>query len=53
MEYYKFLGAKLYLIESISLKRMLAGDEEMKKIHDICLASYSQIEDMLNSQNKG
>lgn len=48
-EYAKYLSTKLYLIESLSLKGMLAGNEQMKKIHDICLASFSEIEEMVEN----
>ena len=40
--YSKFLSAKLYMIEQISLKGMLNGDKQMKKIHDICLEDYNK-----------
>ena len=40
--YSKFLSAKLYIIEQISLKEMLNGDKQMKKIHDICLEDYNK-----------
>lgn len=43
-EYIKFIHAKLYLIEILSLKDL--NDDRFKKIHDICLASPSKIQDM-------
>ena len=48
-DYAKYLSTKLYLIESISLRGMLEGNEQMKEIHDICLASFSEIEDKINN----
>lgn len=48
-DYWKFLNVKLYLIEQISLKEMLNGNEKMKEIHDICLAKFSDIEQRLNN----
>ena len=52
-DYSKFLNAKLYLIEALSLKGMLAGDERMKEIHDICLSNLEGIENRLNNLNLG
>lgn len=48
-DYSKYLSTKLYLIESISLKGMLAGDERMKEIHDICIAKHTDIEERINN----
>lgn len=50
IDYSKFLSAKLYLIEQICLPEMLKGDEKMKQIHQICTASYKQIEKILNDK---
>lgn len=36
-DYTQFLLAKLYLIECISLKGKLNGNETLTKIHNICL----------------
>lgn len=52
-DYSKFLNAKLYLIEALSLKGMLAGDERMKEIHDICLSNLEGIQNRLNNLNLG
>ena len=52
-DYRKFLSTKLYLIESISLKGMLAGDERMREIHEICISSYSDIEKRLKEKVGG
>ena len=52
-DYRKFLSTKLYLIESISLKGMLAGDEKMKEIHEICISSYSDIGKRLKNKLGG
>lgn len=47
-DYTQFLAAKLYLIESISLKGKLQKDETLSKIHDICLCiNPEQIEQMI------
>lgn len=49
-DYSKFLSAKLYLIEAIALKGSLDGDESMKEIHNICLASHSQIQNIMEEK---
>ena len=46
-DYIKFLNTKLYLIESISRKGMIAGDEKLKEIHNICISSPEQIDSRL------
>ena len=49
-DYEKFLLAKLYLIECISLKGKLNGDKTLSKIHDICLLMCpDNIEEQLRS----
>jgi hypothetical protein len=48
-DYSKFLSAKLYLIEQLSLKGMLAGDDLMKEIHSICIASFQTMQDKLDN----
>lgn len=35
--YEKFLLAKIYLIECLSLKGKMQGDETLSAIHDVCL----------------
>lgn len=50
-DYSKYLSTKLYLIESISLRGMLAGDKKMKEIHDICIANHTDIQDRINNHS--
>lgn len=42
--YIKYLHTKLYMIEALSLKGVLAGDEKLKEIHDICIASPNKLQ---------
>lgn len=51
-DYNKFLHAKLYLIESLSRQYMLAGNEQMKEILELCLAGYSEIKERLENQHE-
>lgn len=47
-DYSKFLSAKIYLIEHLSLKGKLAGDKTLTEIHNICLADLSKIQQKLD-----
>lgn len=50
VEYIKFLNTKLYLIECIARKGALAGDKDMKEILELCMASYSKINQLLEEK---
>ena len=53
MEYIKFLHSKLYLIEALSRKGMLEGQDGMKEILTLCMASPSKIKQILEDKQKG
>lgn len=50
-EYIKFLHSKLYLIEILSGQSL--NDEKFKQIHDICIASPSQIDTIYKDRLNG
>lgn len=49
-DYLKFLHTKLYMIECIARKGTVKGDEDMKEILNLCMASPSKIENMLEEK---
>ena len=50
MDYIKFLHSKLYLIECIARRGVLAEGKDMKEILELCMASYSKINQILEDK---
>lgn len=52
LDYQTYLHTKLYLIEGIARKGTLNGDPRMKEILELCIASPSKIEKIVNDIQK-